>query len=670
MSVFGEWAGKYFELGINVIPIYKDKRPPKGFQYKKWLQTKQTEVDVDDLIFAYGNCPGIAVVCGEVSGIVGFDFDYKYDERKFPPQFGEKKWKTDCSVIERDIKNTMPEWALAKKGVLGWTSFYRWNSGMRSLACDRNGVRLFDFKATGYIVIPPSFHSIVDGESKYYSWIYGEPMDDFSDLPDLDFAIIKDLSEAWGEKKSAAALGNNRHAVLFRYVMDLLKVESDKSVVLKKLIQYDLRRFGSHEKGPYLNDRRHCPQGPEKYAEAWIDRISNYSGNNRSEAGSQPVGDEAWNHFFETSFHDVRKDILSEKVMTKRDEISPWVPIEALDGVLRSYACEKGLSKHMVNDEISRFIYEKKELSFLCDLPPYDGKDWVQRMAECLVSDEFSCDEISLILKHWGSGIFSRIDDSNNQNRCVIFKGPQGIGKDEFIKAMVRDFSSYYQMVTPPSQNKDWLEIVSRLYICHIEEFDQTAKVDMAFLKSLITQPSSFFRESYGRNPIARKTAVSFISSVNPDDFFRDPTGNRRFLVIPLRAIKFNYPRYNSAQVLSQFQHIYKTEGRQMELPIALEAKIKAFVDGLTPEGNEDLIVDIWSSRAENLVKKKMSFSSDGEIFKIDQDTAATVFHDIAKTVGVTPAKVRRILKTKGFQGRDSISRWWTSRPMIDIVHH
>lgn len=651
MAVFGDLAHKFYDLGINVLPIVENKRPPKGFTFKKWLYEKQTEDDIDKLVSEHGHCPGIAVVCGPVSGICGFDYDYKYDEKKMPPEFNKKKYELEYAKIELEIRRQLPDWALAKKAKEGWTSFYKCESNFETITCDRNSVRVFDFKATGYIVIPPSFHSFVDGKAVHYSWIVGDPMDDFIDLPQLDINIIKDLKLAFQDKQTAPASG--RHGNIFKYAMNILQIESDIKKVAQMMMDFDAKEHKEETKGLYFMDKNHVGADAFKYAVGWANRIKHFMDSKSIKPQKAVVNEtDTWDYFLESQFYDLKKCILDKKVYTKKAKDHPWIPITSVIKVLRSYATRKGLPKTQVEDEIERYVYERDKLDFRCEIPEWDGEDYIGEMCIRLKSQYFTGLEIAEIFREWGSKIFARVEDSRNQNRCIILKGPQNIGKDTWVRNLCEGFDPYYRPIVPPDTNKDWLEIISSLFIIHIEEFDQTAKVDIPFLKSIITQPSVYFRESYGRDPSKKTTAPSFIATVNPDDFFRDPTGNRRFAVIPLDSIDFNYPHGVSLKIMSQFRHYHRQGGYKLDSEI--ERKIKYLIDSLTPESNEVTIEELWLEKS----KSKIAFST-GKY--LTQSDASEIFMTISRLIGVTPTKVRRTIKSKDYQKTVGNQRVWSA---------
>jgi hypothetical protein len=659
MGVFADWAERYHDLGLNTIPCGggKEKKGPLLDNWSAWCTEQMSPELVRQLVSRFSDCERIGLPLGPANCVVAFDFDYAYDPKI--ADIPESAFLKDAKVIERQIVSMLPVTPVKKVGAKGFTAFYKYHPTNKTVRIDRHNVRLFDFLSTGtQTILPPSHHSVINNKLLTYRWTDQDLLHSLNDLPYIDTDLVLELAYLFGSK-SSRGLSGGRHRVLFDYVRSMSRVIKDQNKLEELLILKDQELGKTDPKGPYLTDTAHHKTGAAKdNAKKWVTRILKYN-EKKIETKNIPLGADGWQHFFKECFFDLRKDVLSKKVFVKRDAASPWTAFEALDGVLRSYAAEQGLPKASVKDEMARFAFDKMDTEFLCDIPDWDGVDYVSQCCKSLKSSYFSSEEISEILKEWGVNMFLRVESSHNQNRCIIFQGPQNIGKDSFIKNLLSGFDPYYECIVPPTNNKDWLEVVARLFIVHIEEFDQTAGVDVPFLKSLITQPSSFFRESYGRDPNKKITAPSFISTANPNDFLRDPTGNRRFVVIPLDGISFDYP-IKSLQVLAQFKALYQRGKYRLDGHI--ETKIKDLLNKLTPDSNDEWIVDLWKERAaKHWGSKGLHNNPDTEmksLITLTQSDAAEVFSWIAKNIGCTPQKVRRVLKIK-FQLRSAKERTW-----------
>lgn len=645
MGKFSDYVQRYFESGLYTIPCGDKKQPLLGKEWQRFCDSLPTEVEVSRWEREYDECERLGLLLGEKSSVVAFDFDYEFNETKC--KIKKSQFDKDFSAVEKQILALLPMTPCKKVGKKGWTAFYKWTPGLKNLSCDRNSVRLFDFLAWHkQTIIPPSLHSINDkGAPIYYKWV-GTPIDQcVSELPEISLDIIEEIKLMFGDPGMTA--DNSRHGKLFKYILSIVAVESDKARIISSVVEKDK----IINQTPYLSDLKHNASAEAKVnAEKWVDRILKWKKvtDENSISYKRYLDLTSWDYFFENSFFEMKKDIISQSVFIKKDRTSQWTPILALDGVLKSYANIKKLPYTQVNQELDRWIFEYQNLDFLCDIPKWDGIDRIIQICGSIKSSEFTPDECSDIFKQWGATIFKRVESEDNQNRCIIMKGPQRIGKDSLVKALLRDFKPYYEQTLLSGTPKDVLEIVSRLLAVHIEEFDQTRGLGVGFFKSLVTQSSSFFRESYAVSPTAKIMKPSYISTANVDDLFKDPTGNKRFIVIPINSIDWHYPQKQSSQVLAQWKHYYEN-GDYLKLKAETEAKIAVIIERLTPSDPDILILEVYTALATAISGNR--YLPSGVAYLHGAEIAACL-HEVAKINGCGIRKVQSVLKSRGLAKR------------------
>lgn len=650
MGIFSDNVRRYFESGIPCIPCGDKKQPIVGLKWERYCEVLPIEEEIDRWEAQYPDCQRLGMPLGEASGFVIFDFDYEYNEKKC--RVSKKEFNQDLKYIEKQILALLPLTPCKKVGKKGWSAVYRYNKLLKNIQCDRYGLRLFDFlvwhKQT---IIPPSLHS----DNIYYKWIGTPLMDCLDDIPEIDINMVLDIKEMYGH---ASENEKSRHGDLLKHVLSIAAIENDKEKIITSLIDKDKEI----NKPTYLDDPKHNKHiDAYKNASLWIDRILKWKRATKPiEVVKTYANETSWAHFFENAFYKVKKDILSKDIYIKNDAQDSWQSINAVEEPLKARADRKFLPLTKVLNELGDWKLNKKDLSFLCEMPAWDGIDRVKEITSSLKSKEFNDDEISDIFKHWGSGIFRRLKSSETQNRCIILKGNQGIGKDTLVKSMLREFKPYYGTPNFSGTQKDVLEVISRLLIVHIEEFEQTRSMDMGFLKSIITQSSAFFRESYGASPNQKTTCPSFISTANVDDILRDPTGNRRFIVINVDSITRNYPLDQSLMVMAQFKH-YCEQSMYETLQDVIEVKIKEIIDFYTPDDLSVNIVEMYQDKFRLLtssVYARCNTQYDGSI-RLNSIQVTPSLTQIAKDLQCSLRRVQSVLRSKRF-----------SRKLNDGVHY
>jgi hypothetical protein len=233
----------------------------------------------------------------------------------------------------------------------------------------------------------------------------------------------------------------------------------------------------------------------------------------------------------------------------------------------------------------------------LLDLPDWDGRDRVRELAFICNITNISKEHLAEFLKDWGAKMFLRASDNRKyQNRCIIVKGEQGIGKDHWINAITGGLGELASEITFDNydERKTQMTMAEGL-VMKISEFERANKTAPAVLKNYITMSSASFVPPYGRTRQTFEIRCSWIASANTFDFFRDHTGNRRFLVfvldgVPKEAITWNYPdsEADKLQVLAQFRRLAEEGFKASD---EAERKMSAYTKSMTPSDPAEQVV-------------------------------------------------------------------------------
>lgn len=353
---------------------------------------------------------------------------------------------------------------------------------------------------------------------------------------------------------------------------------------------------------------------------------------------AKELGDDGYieyKKFFKAYLNHAKRDIISGLFVEKDDGI--WQDVKVKLEAIKSYAQGTGLKAHQVRMHLDRFINSRPK-EMLVEIPKWDGRDRVEelRLFIKIKNQEFSVFEDAI--KEWGANVFRRLYQDGAQNRCIILKGAQGIGKDHLLKSLLQGFGAYYSKFSSNRDEREaWAQVTGSL-VLHIEEFDQTGNMSTAFLKDLITRDWVTYRMPYEPAAKKKKCVGSFISTVNIDTILRDETGNRRFAVFELDAIDWRYPKDWSEQILAQFYWLYQNHyyaNKETWLAVSQGNETYEAVD-MGPE-----LLSLWdkkvSGMAISFMKKEFNY---GEI--------SHVISEMAKHVGWKPRTICSVLKTSG----------------------
>ena len=130
-------------------------------------------------------------------------------------------------------------------------------------------------------------------------------------------------------------------------------------------------------------------------------------------------------------------------------------------------------------------------------------------------------------------GAVQRVRKPGSQmDYCLTLKDGQGKHKSTWLEALCGHQDWYCS--TKQHNNKDLMMIIGTSWLIEMAELETlTAGQAAGDLKALITDKVCRYRKPYGIGLSKEPRGSIFVASVNTTDFLRDPTGNRRFWVIP-----------------------------------------------------------------------------------------------------------------------------------------
>ena len=130
-------------------------------------------------------------------------------------------------------------------------------------------------------------------------------------------------------------------------------------------------------------------------------------------------------------------------------------------------------------------------------------------------------------------GAVQRVRNPGSQmDYCLTLKGEQGERKSTWLETLCGHQDWYCS--TQQQQDKDLMMVIGTTLMIELAELEQTtAGREAGRLKALMTDKVCRYRKPYGKGLSKEPRGSIFVASVNTTDFLRDPTGNRRFWVIP-----------------------------------------------------------------------------------------------------------------------------------------
>lgn len=606
-NAFGEWAQNYYDLGYSVLPVEPDSKlcRIKGWT-DKFSKRFPTDEEQEHYLSRYADYD-IGLATGESSGIVAVDFDY------------EKM--ADAQAIEHLIIGALPLTPCIKKGAKGWTRFYRFDGEVKNSGIDRFGSRMVDILSTGRLtVLPPSNHK---DEGITYKWIGSQDLleTEANDLPYLTNKHIVQIKEIADYDNSifddCGVSKQSRHDAVVGFLLRYSDAATDLEDLIQKTIDFDQLAHGVEKKGPYLNDKNYLKgKSAYEFTKNLAERVCGWKTRKRADQGidwdigkyprlhsqgkKSSTNYDDFKSFFEFNYPDVRFDKIRRTCfhLSRRDQ--KWEPIDNIREVIESEASDAGLSPAYVNRHLQRWL-QTLDPRLTIDIPRWGGRDYVGEMVNRLTVSNLEQLHVTELFKEWGANIFRRLNDKNKreQNAMIILKGDQGIGKDSWINYFLGSFGPYFSEIELCDKKIENYQTISDLLVANIPEFDETHKVSIATLKSVITSPGATFRAAYARKAEFVPFYTSYISSCNFDHILRDSSGNRRFMIFEVDDIKWDYSDIEQSQIIAQFEHLYKTDYKASK---EAHAANRAYIESETPMNTDDLILEDCEDCIYNLM--------------------------------------------------------------------
>ena len=214
------------------------------------------------------------------------------------------------------------------------------------------------------------------------------------------------------------------------------------------------------------------------------------------------------------------------------------------DAQLRLYLRQhyNDLACRQLTDDLSAELRAQNSFNvvqqFFQSLPTWDG---VKR-AETLfikflrVDDTPYSREVTL---NWLTAAVARIFHPGcRYHTSLVLHGNQKIGKSYVIERLG---GRWYGTLSDDVSDSHALDAIQNLWIAELKEMSSARKADVNKIKEFIELSADNRREPYARRAKMTPRHVVFAITVNDDEFLRDCTGNRRFMILHSNSAKFDF---------------------------------------------------------------------------------------------------------------------------------
>lgn len=203
-------------------------------------------------------------------------------------------------------------------------------------------------------------------------------------------------------------------------------------------------------------------------------------------------------------------------------------------------------------------------LTFIMRQPWDQQTDYIGQLFDTLtLADGFDSSLARLYLKKWliSAVMLATADKPQEAHGVFILQSDNhGAGKGRWFKRLVADIDpDLLGNGGIDVRDKDSVIRIAKKWIFELSEIETSMnRREIGELKSFITSDVDEVRAPYARTAQKLPRRTAFCGSANNKQFLSDPTGSRRFWVIPIRSANYEH-NVNMQQVWSQAYHLYQS---------------------------------------------------------------------------------------------------------------
>ncbi|NJO73312.1 MAG: DUF3854 domain-containing protein [Leptolyngbyaceae cyanobacterium RM1_406_9] len=167
----------------------------------------------------------------------------------------------------------------------------------------------------------------------------------------------------------------------------------------------------------------------------------------------------------------------------------------------------------------------------------YSADDDLDALLSSVAKTYLGCDSelhAAFIRKTLISAVARALEPGCKVDTVCILSGRQGVGKSSFWRVLAGDW--FDDSVGSVSDKDERLKLHQSWFVEWAELEAVFRRKDISAVKAFITTQTDQIRPPYGRTvkEFARPSVI--VGTTNFDEFLADPTGNRRFWVVPIKT--------------------------------------------------------------------------------------------------------------------------------------
>ena len=220
-------------------------------------------------------------------------------------------------------------------------------------------------------------------------------------------------------------------------------------------------------------------------------------------------------------------------------------------------------------------------------MPAWDGTPrlgWFVEKALHVPADDPAYNVYAWMFTRWTISAVARAYEGGCQaDAALILKGAQGLKKSSALKEFA-GAEWYSASPIPIDKAGDTVQALRAAWIHEWAELETVRRRDNAQVRAFVTMQVDRGRLAYAHNMVEAPRRSVFCGSTNEDEFLSDPTGSRRYWVIPVeQQANLDWIREHRDQLWAEAISMY----RRGE-PWHFERPQEEYIQGLNTEYEEE----------------------------------------------------------------------------------
>lgn len=176
----------------------------------------------------------------------------------------------------------------------------------------------------------------------------------------------------------------------------------------------------------------------------------------------------------------------------------------------------------------------------------------------------------------------------------AVLYGFQGSGKSTLGQILAIESAWFSDSIMFGDQSKELIQLLAGRTLVEISEMGMRGSANANHVKAMISRQVDSGRTAYARTPTDRPRRNIFIGTTNENEPLSDPTGNRRFLPVPVnQEIDLQWLRENVDQLIGEAA-VLESRGDDFAIPREVWAVAAQYQDRARSASDAEIMFNEW----------------------------------------------------------------------------